>query len=151
MKYQVIRLPRHHRLFFDILYHSQSRLNFSNGLYTVKIGKWVYTFKVNIKVKKTSRHTRSLISSLESSDSGSFTFGLAGGHLYIFSVLFFVDNLRWNNMFFVWKNNCLGHLLTSDVLNKMSISLPVQNGAILKLLFFALNGLFGDGTISCLL
>ena len=54
----------------------------------------MYTFKVNIKVKKTSRHNRSLISSLESSDSGSFTFGLAGGHLYIFSVLFFVDNLR---------------------------------------------------------
>ena len=112
MKYQVIRSPRHHRLFFDILYHSQSRLNFSNGLYTMKIGKWVYTFKVNIKVKKTSRHNRSLISSLKSSDSGSFTFGLAGGHLYILSILFFVDNLRWNNIFFVWKNNCLGHLLT---------------------------------------
>ena len=39
MKYQVIRSPRHHRLFFDILYHSQSRLKFSNGLYKMKIVK----------------------------------------------------------------------------------------------------------------
>ena len=60
----------------------------------MKIVKRVCTFKVNIKVKKTSRHNRSLISFLKSSDSGSFTSGLAGGHLHIFSILFFVDNLR---------------------------------------------------------
>ena len=32
-----------HQLFFDILYHSQSRLKFSNGLYTMKIVNWAYT------------------------------------------------------------------------------------------------------------
>ena len=37
MKYQVIRSPRYHLFFFDILYHSQSRLKFSNGLYMMKI------------------------------------------------------------------------------------------------------------------
>ena len=54
------------------------------------------------------------------------------------------------------KNSCLRHLLTfsypscqnSDVLKKMLISLPVQNGPHNRVLFFALNGLFGDGTIS---
>ena len=34
IKYQVIRSPRYHLFFFDILYHSQSRLKFSNGYYT---------------------------------------------------------------------------------------------------------------------
>ena len=37
MKYQVIRSPRYHLLFFDILYHSRGRLKFSNGLYMMKI------------------------------------------------------------------------------------------------------------------
>ena len=37
MKYQVIRSLRYHLFFFDILYHSRSRLKFSNGLYMMKI------------------------------------------------------------------------------------------------------------------
>ena len=43
MKYQVIRSPTYYLFFFDILYHSQSRLKFSNGLYMMKIVNWVYT------------------------------------------------------------------------------------------------------------
>ena len=50
-------------------------------------------FKENIKVKKTSRHNRSLSSFLKSADSGSFTSGLADGHLYHFYFIF-LDNLR---------------------------------------------------------
>ena len=43
IKYQVIRSPRYHLFFFNTLYHSQSRLKFSNGLYMMKIVNWVYT------------------------------------------------------------------------------------------------------------
>ena len=50
-------------------------------------------FKENIKVKKTSRRNRSLSSFLKSSDSGSFTSGLAGDHLY-HPYSTFLDNLR---------------------------------------------------------
>ena len=50
-------------------------------------------FKKKIKVKKISRRNKSLSSFLKSSDSGSFTSGLAGGHLYhLYST--FLDNLR---------------------------------------------------------
>ena len=55
-----IRSPRYHLFFFDILYHSQSRLKFSNGLYTMKIVNWVYTFDLKKILKKTSRHKRGL-------------------------------------------------------------------------------------------
>ena len=50
-------------------------------------------FKENIKVKKASRHNRNLSSFFKSCDSGSFTSGLAGGHLYHFYSIF-LDNLR---------------------------------------------------------
>ena len=54
-------------------------------------------FKENIKVKEIGRHNRSLSSFRKSSDSGSFTSGLAGGHLYhLYST--FLDNLCWSNV-----------------------------------------------------
>ena len=44
---------------------------------------------------------------LKSSDSGSFTSGLAGGHLYhLYST--FLDNLRWNNVSLYEKTAALG-------------------------------------------
>ena len=54
------RSPRYHLFFFDILYHSQSRVKFSNGLYMMKIVNWVYTLYLKKILKKTSRHKRSL-------------------------------------------------------------------------------------------
>ena len=64
-------------------------------------------FKENIKVKKTRRHNRSLSSFLKSSDSGSFTSGLAGGHLY-HPYSTFLDNLRWNDIFLYEKTAAFG-------------------------------------------
>ena len=60
----------------------------------IKLNHNIYIrFKENIKVKEIGRHNRSLSSFLKSSDSGSFTSGLAGGHLYhLYSTL--IDNLR---------------------------------------------------------
>ena len=64
-------------------------------------------FKENIKVKEIGRHNRSLSSFRKSSDSGSFTSGLAGGHLYhLYSTL--LDNLRWNNVSLYEKTAALG-------------------------------------------
>ena len=69
LRYSVSQ-PKQAQVQYWIIYDENSKLS-------------VYIrFKQNIKVKKISRHKRSLSSFLKSSDSGSFTSGLAGGHLY---------------------------------------------------------------------
>ena len=76
-------------------------------MYTMKIINWVYRLDLKKILKKTNGHTRSLSSFLKSSDSGSFTSGLAGGHLsHLYSI--FLDNLRWNDISLYEKTAALG-------------------------------------------
>ena len=58
MKYKVIRSPRYHLFFFEILYHSQSRLKFSNGLYTMKLVNWVYTLDLKKYLSKENQQAQ---------------------------------------------------------------------------------------------
>ena len=53
MKYQVIRSPRYHLFFFDILYHSQSRLKFrkQSFLLTGSKRKRGFTPKLRVEVR----------------------------------------------------------------------------------------------------
>ena len=49
MKYEVIMSPRYHLFLFDILYHSQSRFKFSDGLYMMN---WIVNLVNTLDLKK---------------------------------------------------------------------------------------------------
>ena len=127
MKYQVIRWLRNHLFFFCIIAKVGSSL-VRNGLYMMKILNWVY------RVKKISRHNKSLNSFLKSSHSGSFTSALASGHLYHLYPTY-LDNLRWNNISVYEKKTAFLGICWHFLIQVAKFHFRFKMVTILKLLF----------------